>query len=170
MAVDICNNLDDNCDNQIDEEGCLASCQQWLNDGYTTSGEYLIDPDGAGAGEDPIEVYCDMTNDNGGWTLLWYVDANHFDGWLASNYTSNSVAPTAINTQADMWNANGQLVFSEMIFGCTTQNDADLYWWAYNDIIPYTWFTGTYDYEYQNLSHSKFFFSLYFQIYLCPHH
>ena len=40
-----------------------------LDDGYAQLGDdgnYWIDPDGSGA----FEVYCDMTTDGGGWSIL----------------------------------------------------------------------------------------------------
>ncbi len=45
------------------------SCVQVLAQGFTTSQSYNIDYDGTGIGIAPFAVYCDQTNDSGGWML-----------------------------------------------------------------------------------------------------
>jgi hypothetical protein len=50
------------------------------NDPSASDGIYEIDPDGTG-GNQPFEVYCDMTTDDGGWTLVFRHDAS--EGYFA---------------------------------------------------------------------------------------
>ncbi len=53
-----------------------TSCKDILARGNSSGdGVYWIDPDGSGVGMEAIQVYCDMTTDNGGWTRVANVRA-----------------------------------------------------------------------------------------------
>ncbi|MDO5981724.1 fibrinogen-like YCDxxxxGGGW domain-containing protein [Flavivirga spongiicola] len=79
------------CNVDITAINYLANCLDYLNAGFTTDGIYTIDPDGAG-GNPAYDCYCDMTNDGGGWTLVFNHDRT-------GGYWAN-------NTEADEHNIN----------------------------------------------------------------
>jgi hypothetical protein len=57
----------------------------YLYGGVTGDGVYRVDPDGAGSGVAPFDVYCDMTFQGGGWTLV------DNDATNAATFTSRTV-------------------------------------------------------------------------------
>lgn len=60
-----------------DNKEVARSCYDLRQFGVVTSGIYTVDPDGSGDGA-PIQVYCNMTYDGGGWTMAvksWYGSA-----------------------------------------------------------------------------------------------
>jgi hypothetical protein len=97
---EVCDTLDNNCDGTVDE-GCAqaTTCLQILNSAPgSPSGEYLIDPDGAG-GNAPFLAYCDMTSDGGGWTKLMSAQWSHF--FSATTWQDfNSATPMHANYSA----------------------------------------------------------------------
>lgn len=70
------------------------SCYSLMLDGVTTSGVYWIDPDQGGANT-PFQVYCDMTYDGGGWTLLLKATRGATFNYDSSYWTTaNTLNPT----------------------------------------------------------------------------
>ncbi|MCB9761624.1 MAG: hypothetical protein H6739_17400 [Alphaproteobacteria bacterium] len=68
-APEPCGGADMDCDGVAPD--ICESCLDALNDGASTGdGLYRIDPDGASGSLADVEVYCDMTHDGGGWTLV----------------------------------------------------------------------------------------------------
>jgi hypothetical protein len=59
-----------------------ASCREILLAGASQGdGVYAIDPDGGGPGA-PVDVWCDMTTDGGGWTYFAHVNDDYQAGRL----------------------------------------------------------------------------------------
>ena len=78
------------------------SCSDILRNGKTNgNGFYIIDADPQ-AGMPPFNVYCDMTTDGGGWTLVWSNLRGDPEGIIRgvarNKPTTNITWDTAINT------------------------------------------------------------------------
>ena len=108
ITADDCDDTDPNITTQIGTIGCPAqSCNDILVDDPTSpDGAYYLNPDNLGT----VQVYCDMTLDDGGWTLVYInnpsnpLDINNIDEQgTISNLTSPSgdsakLADTYINS------------------------------------------------------------------------
>ena len=95
---------------------CAAiSCNEPATMGYNTGdGFYWIDPDGSG----PFEAYCDMTTDDGGWTLVAKIE-----GGSSSQWTYDSPTWTTTGTE-----------FNDIDFDLTTGEAK----YSTFDIVPLT--------------------------------
>ncbi|WP_299250375.1 fibrinogen-like YCDxxxxGGGW domain-containing protein [uncultured Lacinutrix sp.] len=96
----------DVCNLDIDVVTILPSCLAYLNAGFTSDGVYTIDPDGAGANA-AYDCYCDMTNDGGGWTLVFKHD-------IAGGYWTNDLQASEFNVAVPSLTANKYSILSKL--------------------------------------------------------
>ncbi len=63
-----------------------SSCANWLaNNPGASDNIYTIDPDGLAGPKPEIEVYCHMSKDGGGWTLVMVASDDDVDTWTWNN-------------------------------------------------------------------------------------
>jgi len=113
-AEEVCDGVDNDCDTTVDVDAADAtiwyadddsdgygtsgeplSCSDWLARGYAEDGLYTITPFGD---DTALEVWCDMTEDDGGWTLLFSHDYGASGELFASDADAalrNAQDPTA---------------------------------------------------------------------------
>ncbi|KAL9969898.1 hypothetical protein ACROYT_G022171 [Oculina patagonica] len=116
------------CNNGYTGKPCKPkSCAQLLQDGFTSSGVYTINPDGG----KPIQVLCDMNTGGGGWTVFqkrvdgsvdfylgWESYKNGFgdlngEFWLGNDNLHRLTAADDVIMRVDLEDFDGNITYAE---------------------------------------------------------
>lgn len=91
--------------------GYLQASGSYAYSGATGSGVYTVDPDGAAGSQLPLDVYCDMTSDGGGWMLMVNAARNFTEKVLFKQATGNPAK--LLNPASPQGEAGGFIGFNK---------------------------------------------------------
>ena len=87
-------------DNDPSVQVCYASCLDILDNGASVGdGFYVIDP----SGSNPLDVYCDMSTNGGGWTKVLDIDSSTCENGFLDEFTQFTFTQGMLVNHAGEW-------------------------------------------------------------------